>query len=235
MVSSVSNVGIPGVDPTQALDAAAAAGEATATARNDTIDQEQFLMLFIEQLQNQDPLNPLDVNGMTEQLAQFSSLEQLYGINSKIEDLSEQLGSPEALDPLGFLGAEVTVPGDAVTVADGEISSLIVDVPAEATTVEIAIVGPTGDPIRQVDLGPRPAGELELAAAGIDVGDLADGAYTIVASGVGADGEPIELDTFVQEKVTGVDLSTEPPVLLLGEREVSIADVRKIRRAEDDA
>jgi flagellar basal-body rod modification protein FlgD len=235
MISSVGNVGTTGVDPTQALDAAAAAGEATATARNDTIDQEQFLMLFIEQLQNQDPLNPLDVNGMTEQLAQFSSLEQLYGINSKIEDLSEKLGSPEALDPLGFLGAEVTVPGDAVTVADGEISSLIVDVPAEATTVEIAIAGPTGDPIRQVDLGPRPAGELDLAAAGIDVSDLADGAYTIVATGVDADGEPIELDTFVQEKVTGIDLSAEPPVLLLGEREVSIADVRKIRRPEVDA
>ncbi len=234
MISSVGNVGTSGVDPTQALDAAAAA-EVTATARNDTIDQEQFLMLFIEQLQNQDPLNPLDVNGMTEQLAQFSSLEQLYGINSKIEDLSEKLGSPEALDPLGFLGAEVTVPGDAVTVADGEISSLIVDVPAEATTVKITIVGPTGDPVRQVDLGPRAAGELDLAAAGINVSDLADGAYTIVATGVDADGEPIELDTFVQESVTGIDLSAEPPVLLLGEREVSIADVRKIRRPEGDA
>jgi flagellar basal-body rod modification protein FlgD len=237
MISSVSNagnVGTTGLDPTQGP-AAAAAAEPTAAARNDTIDQEQFLMLFIEQLQNQDPLNPLDVNGMTEQLAQFSSLEQLYGINSNIKALSERLGSPEALDPLGFLGAEVTVPGDALTIADGEISSLVVDVPAEATAVEVAIVGPSGDPVRQVTLGPQAAGELDLATAGIDVSDLADGAYTVVATGVDAEGEPIELDTFVQETVTGIDLSAEPPVLLLGEREVSIADVRKIRSPENEA
>ena len=236
MISSVSNagnVGTTGLDPTQGP--AAAAAEPTAAARNDTIDQEQFLMLFIEQLQNQDPLNPLDVNGMTEQLAQFSSLEQLYGINSNIKALSERLGSPEALDPLGFLGAEVTVPGDALTIADGEISSLVVDVPAEGTAVEVAIVGPSGEPVRQVTLGPQAAGELDLATTGIDVSDLADGAYTVVATGVDAEGEPIELDTFVQETVTGIDLSAEPPVLLLGEREVSIADVRKIRSPENEA
>ena len=65
----------------QALAQQAEEQPAPTLGANETVDQQQFLTLFITQLQNQDPLNPLDVNGLTSQLAQFSSLEQLYGIN----------------------------------------------------------------------------------------------------------------------------------------------------------
>jgi flagellar basal-body rod modification protein FlgD len=207
---------------------------ATVAASNDTIDQEQFLLLFVEQLQNQDPLNPLDVNGMTEQLAQFSSLEQLFAINDNIESLAERLDSGQTLDPLGFLGADVTVPGDTITVAAGEVSGLMLDVPAEAAGVEVTITGEAGQSVRQIALGPQPAGELDLGAAGVDLTDLDDGEYTVSASGVADDGSPIDIATFIRGTVTGIDPRAQPPVLLLGDQEVQLVDVRRIDSASDE-
>lgn len=208
---------------------------AAARAANDTIDQEQFLLLFVEQLQNQDPLNPLDVNGMTEQLAQFSSLEQLFAINSNLEGLGERLDGGQTLDPLAYLGTEVTVPGDTITVADDAISTLVLDVPANARGLEVTIQAGAGQSVRQFDLGAQPAGELDLAAAGVDLTDLADGEYIVVAHAVADDGSPIDVDTLIRATVTGIDPSVEPPVLLLGDQEVQLADVRRIGSASDES
>ncbi|HDJ29118.1 MAG TPA: flagellar hook assembly protein FlgD, partial [Proteobacteria bacterium] len=55
--------------------------DSTAGLSDAALGQEQFLKLLIEQLKNQDPLNPMDSTDFTAQLAQFSSLEQLFGIN----------------------------------------------------------------------------------------------------------------------------------------------------------
>ena len=88
----IQAIGQTTLDPVTATTADAAdvvADAGAAAAGGDTINQQQFLMLFISQLQNQDPLNPLDANGLTEQLAQFSSLEQLFSINSTLDAVRE--------------------------------------------------------------------------------------------------------------------------------------------------
>jgi flagellar basal-body rod modification protein FlgD len=210
--------------------AATAAGAATG---NETIDQQQFLMLFISQLQHQDPLNPLDANGLTEQLAQFSSLEQLFTINTNLEALRADITSRESGDPLRFLDREVTVPGDTVTIADGTASGLIADVPAGTLDLEAAILAPSGAVLRTLGLGTPPAGELEIVFDGKDAqgAALADGSYQVRVTGRDADGAPVSVPTLVRGRVTGVDLAAEPPVLLLGTRRVPLADVRAIRSA----
>lgn len=223
------------VDPTRPLAADPATEEAAnASASNDTINQEQFLLLFIEQLQNQDPLNPLDVNGMTDQLAQFSSLEQLFGIKESVQGLGEKFDGRQIVDPLGFLGTEITVPGDTVTVSEGQASPLLLEVPDGAVNVRATIQGPEGSPLRTFNLGTPAPGELEVVLDGEGTDDenggpLADGAYPVVVTATLADGESVQVDTLVRETVTGIDLGAQPPLLLLGDRPVEMADVRKIR------
>jgi flagellar basal-body rod modification protein FlgD len=210
---------------------------ASALGANETVDQQQFLTLFITQLQNQDPLNPLDVNGLTSQLAQFSSLEQLYGINSALKDLGEAMSSREQIDPVSLLGADVTVGGDTIELAGGEATTLVLDVPPGASGVQIAIEAPGGGTVRTVDLGAAPGGDLEFVFDGRDDRGLQvpDGLYTARIAARDEAGEPLSVESFVQGTVTGVDLRGESPVLLLGERRVALGEIRAIRAPEGEA
>jgi flagellar basal-body rod modification protein FlgD len=233
----IQSVGEAASRATVGPEAAPLAEETTETTStptgNETINQQEFLMLFISQLQHQDPLNPLDANGLTEQLAQFSSLEQLFTINTNLEALRTELTDREAGDPLRFLDREVTVTGDTVTITDGTASGLIADVPTGAFDLEAEILAPNGVVLRTLGLGTPPAGELEIVFDGTQAqgGALADGSYQVRVTGRDADGAPVPVPTLVRERVTGVDLAAEPPVLLLGTRRVPLADVRSIRSA----
>jgi flagellar basal-body rod modification protein FlgD len=203
---------------------------ASAPGANETVDQQEFLTLFIAQLQNQDPLNPLDVNGLTSQLAQFSSLEQLYNINGAVQGLGEAMASRDEIDPVSLLGADVTVGGDGIEMAGGEATSLLLDVPQGATGLQIAVEGPGGVVVRTIDLGTPPPGDMEFVFDGKDDRGLPvlDGLYTARVSGRDEAGESLSIESFVQGTVTGIDMRGESPVLLLGERRVALGDVRSI-------
>ena len=60
---------------------------AISTLPSNTLDKNSFLKLFTMQLKNQDPLNPMDASSFTAQMAQFSSLEQLYNVNTNLDHL----------------------------------------------------------------------------------------------------------------------------------------------------
>ena len=59
----------------------------TSAGRKEDLGRDEFLTLFIEQLKHQDPLSPMDSSQFTAQLAQYSSLEQLFNINDHLEVL----------------------------------------------------------------------------------------------------------------------------------------------------
>jgi flagellar basal-body rod modification protein FlgD len=78
---------IQGINATTAQDAS------KPTATNKTVTQDDFLKLLIAQLQNQDPLQPMDNQQFAAQLATFNSLEQLIGINDKLGALKSSQGA----------------------------------------------------------------------------------------------------------------------------------------------
>ncbi len=55
--------------------------------------QLDYMNLLIAQLQNQDPLNPMDNNQMTSQLAQLSQLSQLESANTKLDGMNQNFES----------------------------------------------------------------------------------------------------------------------------------------------
>jgi flagellar basal-body rod modification protein FlgD len=70
-----------------ATDTTAAANATSNPAATNTVTKDEFLQLFVTQLKNQDPLNPMDSAGFTAQLAQFSSLEQLQNIDGDLTSI----------------------------------------------------------------------------------------------------------------------------------------------------
>ena len=116
----------------------AAAGGVAASQASGEIDREDFLSLLVAQLQNQDPLNPLESAEFSSQLAQFSSLEQLMQINDGIESLNGSSGAGSDLDALGLLGHEVRAASGEIEVTDGAHSELTFELGA-AGAVDIEI------------------------------------------------------------------------------------------------
>src|SRR5204863_5126394 len=82
----------------------------------DVVNQAEFMKLLVAQLQNQDPLNPLDSANFSAQLAQFSSLEQLTQINQHLADQATGPTGATAFEAVGFLGRDVEAADDAMTV-----------------------------------------------------------------------------------------------------------------------
>ncbi len=206
----------------------AAAGGVAASQASGEIDREDFLSLLVAQLQNQDPLNPLESAEFSSQLAQFSSLEQLMQINDGIESLNGSSGAGSDLDALGLLGHEVRAASGEIEVTDGAHSELTFELGA-AGAVDIEISN-GGVSLGSFPLGERGAGTHSLSLSDLEgLPPLSDGTYSVTVHSVGEGGLATTVPTFVLGKVTGVDLNDGSPALLLGGRLITLSDVREVR------
>jgi len=102
----------------QAVQAAQTAQQSVSLAEDFT----QFLTLLTTQLQNQDPLSPLDSNEFTNQLVQFSQVEQGINTNSKLDDLLSLQLNGAATSALGYVGLDVQYVSAEVSLEQGQSS-----------------------------------------------------------------------------------------------------------------
>jgi flagellar basal-body rod modification protein FlgD len=97
-----------------ALNAATARSSSAAKAvTENTVSKDQFLLLFVTQLKNQDPLSPMDSTGFTAQLAQFSSLEQLTAIKEGMESMVSSQSSLQNAYAANMIGKKVGFEGQS--------------------------------------------------------------------------------------------------------------------------
>lgn len=199
----------------------------------DVVNQAEFMKLLIAQLQNQDPLNPLDSANFSAQLAQFSSLEQLTQINDKLGAAGEdKIGK---FDAVSFIGREVTGPSAGIAVKNGVATTLDYTLD-QAGTIQAKVVDANGKQVASFKIEGEGAGAHTLDLAKVSgAPKLDDGTYAVVLSQADpAGGSPLQIDTFVTGKVTGVDLTSTTPTLLLGERRLVLADVTEIKESTAD-
>ncbi len=234
------------IDPSLAASAAlgaanllgAAASAATATDQsaatpkaNDVVDQADFMKLLVAQLQNQDPLNPLDSANFSAQLAQFSSLEQLTQINQRLADQAAGADGAGTFEAVNFLGRDVQAASDALTVTDGVATTLDYTLTSGAA-VQAQILDASGRQVAALVLPVDGPGTHRFDLATIaNAPTLADGSYHVQLTVAGAGGTSTAVETTVQGRVTGIDLSTSPPVLLVDGRRVATTDVREIHES----
>jgi flagellar basal-body rod modification protein FlgD len=77
-----------------------------------------FLQLLTTQLQNQNPLDPLDTNQFTQQLVEFASVEQQINTNTNLQSLINLQQTSEATSALSLVGSTVTVGGNSATLSN---------------------------------------------------------------------------------------------------------------------
>ncbi len=192
------------------------------------LGKEDFLKLLIEQLKNQDPLNPMDSLDFTAQLAQFSSLEQLFNISDGINRLISSSDLKDRASLIYLVGKEVEVSMSRIHLVNGE-AKITFNAPEDISRAEIKIRDASGNIVKVIDVRPVEKGMNVVTWNG--VGDsgikLDDGTYTVEITGYKSDGSEITLSSVKKGIVKSVSLGDGRITLDDGE-EVSFQDIIKV-------
>src|SRR5271169_6527884 len=116
--STVGGTSSSGSSGSGSSGASAAQAAGTSASQQLAGNFDTFLQLLTTQLQNQDPLDPLDTNEFTQQLVEFASVEQQINMNTNLQTLISMQQTSEATSALQFLGTNVTVSGSTATLSN---------------------------------------------------------------------------------------------------------------------
>lgn len=206
-----------------AIAASNAAPKAVDTKDRTNVSQDEFLNLLVHQLQNQDPLNPMDNQEFAVQLAQFSSLGQLTEINQKLG--TEGSGSASSL--ASYLGNEVQFSDNQVRVANGKGSNLLMDVPAGTESIRVDLLDEQGQVVGSKVVEDFQVGDKQVVS--LDDINVEDGKYAVRAVSVGTSGRFVELPTKVTGTVEGFLMEPEAKLIVGGE-EMGLEEVSAVYR-----
>lgn len=145
-------------------------------------DTNKFLTLLVTQLQNQDPMNPLDNAQLTSQLAQLSTVTGVNKLNATLETLKTSYQQAESMQAANIIGHGVLTPGKNLTLAKSA-SLLGVELATPADNVKVVIYNSSGKEVHSIDLGAQDAGALPMGWNG-ETGELdKDGKAVVLADG----------------------------------------------------
>lgn len=216
------------VGPTAAGTEAAQAAMKQATGMN----KNDFLKLFVTQLQNQDPLNPQDGTQFISQLAQLTQVEQAYNTNTNLQNILNQGGNSAAFAALTLIGKEVESPTAVISLNQGEPAGIRFELTQAADQVTVSVLNGSGAVVRTLQAGAKGAGTASVAWDGKDNAgkDVAAGAYSFSVSAKAANGSAVTVTPIFRGRVDAVDLSGTVPVLSVGKVKLNLADVTSVRQ-----
>ena len=119
--------------------------------------QDRFLKLLVAQLNNQDPMNPLDNAQMTSQIAQINTVTGIQQLNQTMQSMAEQFNSLQVMQGTALIGRNVLTEGSSLAVAD-KVGKGGIELPLAATNVKIEVTTAGGQVLDTIDLGAKAAG-----------------------------------------------------------------------------
>jgi len=196
---------------------AAATGLNNDAANKTSMGKEDFLTLLVAQLENQDPLNPDDATEFTAQLAQFSSLEQLFSLNKGMETLVAAGTGSDQLSTLNTIGKEVTYHSGTFDFSGKPIEiGYKLDDSASEVTLSLQQNGNIISTLYGTEL--KKGNHLLTWDGMLENGnDAPIGKYDIIVSAKALDGEGVAVAPIIRSAVTGVDLEEGTGGILITE------------------
>jgi flagellar basal-body rod modification protein FlgD len=189
---------------------------------------QTFLTLLTTQLQNQNPLDPLDTNQFTQQLVEFASVEQQLKTNDQLASLVSLQQTTQATQALGFVGKTAVVNGNTTAMSNSQASWQL-DIPS-TSTVNISIANSQGQTVFTGTYSAA-AGDSQpftWNGQGNDGTQWPDGQYTLTATAADSSGNSVAVSTEVSGTVSSVDLTQTPPLLSINGQSYTMCQVKRI-------
>jgi flagellar basal-body rod modification protein FlgD len=201
------------------------------------LGQDSFLKLLVAQMQHQDPLNPQGNEEFIAQLAQFTSLEQLMGVNTALGDLYAATTSMNNATMTQLLGRDVTVYSDEIPYSGEGAKDLHFTAPSEVDRMTITVLDPDGKVVAREELNGLDAGEGSWTWDGTDIHGVQakEGNYTVSITAFDPNGNPIDVRSLLKGTVNEMSYASGAPVPFVDGIEVSIGEILKVETGANDS
>ncbi len=198
-------------------------------------DFDQFLTLLTAQLQNQDPLDPLNSNEFVQQLVSFTGVEQAIATNANLENLIAQNRAGQVASAVSYLGTTIEAKGDQIVLAGGE-ARFIYTLSENTASTSIVIANQSGETVF-AGQGNTTAGEHGFVWDGRDAnGNLQpEGLYKVTVSAFASDDKLLSLQTIIGGRVTRVETDEAGIHLTVNGIKVFLEDVLSVEESPPPA
>lgn len=190
---------------------------------SSTVGKDEFLQLLITQLQNQDPLNPVENEEFAVNLAQFSQVEQLISINDTLEGISSSSSESEGLAT--YLGHQVLLNDNTIEVTNNDGGEILFKIPLASSDVNIQLLDSDKNVVETVSLGELEAGEYTTNLNNLTT---SSGSYSAVVSYLNSSESYSTVDYSRCGTVSGFIPGGDTP-LLIGDQQISLSDIKEVR------
>jgi flagellar basal-body rod modification protein FlgD len=197
--------------------------------RASVLGQEDFLKLLMTQLQNQDPMEPMDNGEFMGQMAQFSTVSGITEMGESIDSLVGMYQGQQMSNSASMIGKQALVNGNWAQLKGGQLGGAI-DLTMAANDVRVDIKSESGEVMASLGLGSRMAGTQEFTWDGIkhDGTPAAEGDYYLSATAI-RDGETTVPPMQVYGTVNSIQLKGgEVTLNVSGQGNVSFNNVNRI-------
>jgi len=187
-----------------------------------------FLQLLTTQLKNQNPLDPLDTNQFTQQLVEFSGVEQQLKTNDFLSSLVQANANTTNSNAVNYIGKTVTASGVRSELVNNQAQwNFSV---SDQSMVTVNIKDANGNTV-YTEQGNMQAGSGTFTWDGKDNDGNSQpaGTYSISMQAVTPEGKSINVSTETTGTVTGVDFTGSEPVLLVGNTRLNLSGVTSVR------
>ncbi|QPJ65119.1 MAG: flagellar hook assembly protein FlgD [Candidatus Nitrohelix vancouverensis] len=199
-------------------------------AESKEMGKTDFLQLLIAQLSAQDPLNPLEGQEFTAQLAQFSSLEQMSNVNKNLEEIQDFNVALYNSSLFNLIGKSVNAPGNSFDHTAGAPENLSYSLGSSADTVKIDIFDHTGLKVDSITLNNQNAGLQSVGWDGTDSEGqpLPNGTYTFNISAEDLGGNFVSAELFTSGKVTDVIFEGKQSFAVVNGEKLLVDEITKV-------
>jgi flagellar basal-body rod modification protein FlgD len=187
-----------------------------------------FLTLLTTQLKNQDPTSPMDSNEFTQQLVEYSQVEQQIDSNTNLQTLISQGTTNASAVTTGYLGKNVSVTNGNASLASGS-ATWTYNLGTAAASTQLSVTNASGQTV-YTGAGSTTAGNNTFNWNGQDNNgnQLNDGVYKLTVTATDASGGTVTTSVASAGTVSQIDLTGSAPKLVIGNMEVSPGDIAAV-------
>lgn len=222
------------VSGTTPLPAGSSSSSSAASSANSLATQQiagnfqSFLTLLTTQLQNQNPLDPLDTNQFTQQLVEFAGVQQQLNTNSSLSTLVSLQQTAQSTQALTFVGKTAVVTGNSAALTNSS-ATWELNVPSNSN-VTLSVTNSTGQTVFSNTYAATAGNNQPFTWNGqsADGTQWPDGQYTLTATATDGSCNSVGITTEVRGVVSSVDLTQTPPLLSIGGQSYTVDQIKSI-------
>jgi flagellar basal-body rod modification protein FlgD len=193
---------LTGISPTSSASTTTSTSSSTTAANSMSDQQDRFLKLLVAQLNNQDPMNPVDNAQMTSQMAQMSTVTGIEQVNATLKSMADQFNAMQVLQGSNMVGHNVLIDSNVLTPVNG-VAVGAIDLASKADTVKVQVMSPGGQVIDTLDAGASEAGRLYFNWDASSYNGTGNPTFKVQAS---LGGKDVTATTLAQDKVVSVGM-----------------------------